>query len=677
MASGKRSHEAATGSDAACTCLRLAAVADGVAIFFDVADDEGGKQSMVSSGHKLGEFLLHIAELRARGAFIHEFRLTAASVSAALAGGTSAETILQQLQRYHAGPLPSGAQQLVNGTASTAIKLVECLHEGNQWLEGDGLEHVLAECAGIAACCDDGAKLVPGSVLQLIGAARQHNIMLARELKYFDPVADRDVLVVPWKLLPTAVHHPHQIAALRAIFGMSAGRARSGVIVLPCGAGKTLTGISAAATLGGATIVMCPHVAAVEQWRAQLLKWTDIGEKRVARLSSAHKERLPSAGGVLITTFAMMARGDREAMLPVCSFNWRLCILDEVHAVPAREFATAVRRLNAGCTIGLTATLLREDNLIHTLDELVGPRLYEATWKDLESAGYIAPVACFHVQCPMTALFMEAYLKTVESGPLLWGVEAEPEGSFDAVELCILNPTKVRCAERIVKAHLAHHDKVLLFCDRRKALHWVAERLGAPAIDSDTSEGTRQELFDAFRLAHDAPGSQMLLCLTSVGDVAIDLPDAAVVVQLSCVDGSRRQESQRLGRITRPKKPRAKPAVAALDDVAQDDVVEPKAFFYSLASADTAENKFAERRRAWLIDQGYTYKVIASTDIQMQLEAIGARALAPVSASGIPSACATEEDERALLQSLTTTQHQTRDTEHKERAGLARQLSDH
>ena len=156
--------------------------------------------------------------------------------------------------------------------------------------------------------------------------------------------------------------------------------------------------------------------------------------------------------------------------------------------------------------------------------------------------------------------------------------------------------------------------------------------------------------------------------------MAIDLPDAAVVVQLSRVDGSRRQESQRLGRITRPQ-PRAKQAVAALDDAAQDEVVEPKGNFYSLASADTAENRHAERPRAWLVDQGDTYKVVESTDIQMQLEAIGALAL--VSASAVPPLCATLEDERELLRSLTPTQDQTRDTGYNERSGLARQLSDH
>ena len=256
-------------------------------------------------------------------------------------------------------------------------------------------------------------------------------------------------------------------------------------------------------------------------------------------------------------------------------------------------FRKVLSSCNAHCKLGLTATLVREDDLITDLNFLIGPKLYEANWMDLTHAGHLANVQCVEVWCPMTAPFYREYLRhggaglgNKESGIVVSGA-----GRTRRL-LYVLNPTKFRACEYLVHFHEKRGDKVIVFSDDVFALLAYARALERPAIYGATKESERQAVLGSFRFNP----LVNTVCLSKVGDVAIDLPEANVIVQVSSHFGSRRQEAQRLGRILRPK--------------ASAEGGGFNAFFYTLVSTDTTEMFYSTKRQQYLVDQGYTFKVV-------------------------------------------------------------------
>lgn len=310
-----------------------------------------------------------------------------------------------------------------------------------------------------------------------------------------------------------------------------------------------------------------------------------VQEDDIRMFTRDSKEPLPpnDKGVIVLTTYSMICTqrraADSEMLIgQIERREWALMVLDEVHVTPAHQFRKVLSKVHAHCKLGLTATLVREDGLIDDLNFLIGPKLYEANWMDLTQQGYLANVQCVEVWCPMTAEFMSEYLMASESRRKQL--------------LCVLNPNKMRVCQYLLNYHKERGDKIIIFSDNITALKLYSLYFKIPYIYGDTSEAERRQFLENFkRLGSVTP----VIGLSKVGDTALDIPEANVVIQISGHGGSRRQEAQRLGRILRPKSTTTEGF---------------NAFFYTLVSPDTTEMRDAAKRQRYLVDQGYTYKVV-------------------------------------------------------------------
>lgn len=406
-------------------------------------------------------------------------------------------------------------------------------------------------------------------------------------LEEYDFKGDSNNPTLSIDLKPHVKHRSYQEKSLSKMFGNS--RARSGIIVLPCGAGKSLVGVSAAARIKKSCLCLCTNSVSVDQWKYQFQLWTTLREDQVCRFTSDKHEWLKGEGaGVCITTYTMVAYSGKRSvesekiMDEIMSREWGLILLDEVHVVPAQMFRKVLGIVKAHCKLGLTATLVREDQLITDLNFLIGPKLYEANWLDLTKNGHIANVQCAEVWCPMTPEFLREYLK--------------PERTASQKQLLfVMNPSKARACDYLVRYHEARGDKIIVFSDNLFALREYAVRMKKPFLYGGTGHQERTRILHAFKTN---PAVNTIF-LSKVGDNSLDIPEANVLIQVSSHAGSRRQEAQRLGRILRKKKSRAGTGLEDYD-----------AFFYTLVSNDTREVYFTAKRQQFLIDQGYSYKVI-------------------------------------------------------------------
>ncbi|KAG5180679.1 P-loop containing nucleoside triphosphate hydrolase protein [Tribonema minus] len=572
------------------------------------------------------DFLVAIAEPVARPEFVHEYRLTPFSLYAAVAVAIDTESIIRVLNRLSKVEVPEGVNTFIRdhtqrcGKAKLVLKrgryYVESPHpdvlrallkdreietariKGDDEEEGEaGGEFIQSEAAQemdanlefkqLAAEAEGGGddddqvmhfKVSSEQVEAVKRAALSMDYPLMEEYDFRHDVTNPNL---PMQLKPNTKIRQYQEKSLRKMFGN--GRARSGIIVLPCGAGKTLTGVTAASTVKKSTLVLCTSGVSVIQWKYQFQLWTDIPEKNIACFTSDTKDAINPDACVLITTYSMLSFSGRRAadveliINQIRNREWGLMLLDEVHVVPATMFRKVLNICNAHCKLGLTATLVREDDLISDLNFLIGPKLYEANWMDLTAGGYLANVQCVEAWCPMTAEFYREYLN-------------ESINHRKKELLYVTNPNKFRTCEFLVQYHQERGDKIILFADNVFALRRYSELLGIPYIYGGTREAERQRILGLFRL------NTLVNCigLSKVGDTSIDIPEANVIIQVSSHFGSRRQEAQRLGRILRPK--------ANMGEGFN-------AFFYTLVSTGTSEMFFSAKRQQYLVDQGYTFKV--------------------------------------------------------------------
>ncbi|MCB9760923.1 MAG: DEAD/DEAH box helicase [Alphaproteobacteria bacterium] len=361
----------------------------------------------------------------------------------------------------------------------------------------------------------------------------------------------------------------YQNLAIEAFHGDGHSQGGSGVVVLPCGAGKTMVGIGAMARLNMKTLILCTNVTALRQWRDELLDKTGLTEDDVGEYSGASKDIKP----VTLSTYQILTyrRSRTDKFVHFGLFdraNWGLIIYDEVHLLPAPVFR-AVALLQARRRLGLTATLVREDGKQGDVFALIGPKRFDMPWKDLEHQGWIASASCTEIRVPLS-----------DDDRLRYAV-ADDRAKF---RLSSTNPRKGPVVEQLLEKHKGERILVLgMYLDQ---LNWLSKRWKMPLITGKTPQSRRDELFEAFR-----SGKISAMVISKVGNFSVDLPDASVAIQVSGTWGSRQEEAQRLGRILRPK--------------GGDN----KAWFYTVVTRDSSEQTFAEKRQLFLTEQGYAYRI--------------------------------------------------------------------
>jgi len=361
----------------------------------------------------------------------------------------------------------------------------------------------------------------------------------------------------------------YQREAVQAFCREGSRHGGSGVVVLPCGAGKTLVGIAVMAELGCATLILAPNVASIRQWKRELLARTDLPEELIGEYSGECKEVRP----VTLATYQILTHRKSKQAQPVHmqlfqERDWGLIIYDEVHLLPAPVFR-ATADIQATRRLGLTATLLREDGCEEDVFSLIGPKRYELPWKELEQEGFLAGLDACEVRVPLEADVRLRY------------EEAAPRAKF---RIAAENPHKLRAVQTLLDRHAG--EPTLVIGHYLSQLRAVARLTGSPLITGETAHEERERLYRDFR-----EGRLSRLIVSKVANFAIDLPEARVAIELSGSFGSRQEETQRIGRVVRPKGG------------------ENRAYFYTLVSEDTVEQAFARRRQLFLAGQGYAFRV--------------------------------------------------------------------
>jgi DNA excision repair protein ERCC-3 len=347
----------------------------------------------------------------------------------------------------------------------------------------------------------------------------------------------------------------------------------SGVVVLPCGAGKTIVGAAAMAYAQATTLILVTNTVAARQWRDELIKRTTLTEDEIGEYSGSKKEIRP----VTIATYQVMTKkknGVYSHLDLFDSHDWGLIIYDEVHLLPAPIFRFTAD-IQSRRRLGLTATLVREDGMEGEVFSLIGPKRFDVPWKEIEAQGYIAPAECIEVRVNLTEAERLAY------------ATAEPEERY---RYCATTRTKRDVVQELVSLHAK--EQILVIGQYLDQLDDLGETLGVPVIQGSTPQREREELFQAFRT-----GEISCLVVSKVANFSIDLPEATIAIQVSGAFGSRQEEAQRLGRILRPKADGR------------------GARFYSVVSRDTIDQDFAQNRQRFLAEQGYSYTIIDSDDV--------------------------------------------------------------
>ncbi|XP_009587460.1 general transcription and DNA repair factor IIH helicase/translocase subunit XPB1-like [Nicotiana tomentosiformis] len=557
------------------------------------------------------DFLIAIAEPVSRPQSIHEFNLTPHSLYAAVSVGLHTHTIISVFNKLSKTKLPEEVVDFIQASTSNYGKVKLVLKQNRYLIESpyaEVLEKLLMDDVISRA-------RIASSDLGLLSELTSEE----KETRYSFEIDSAQVESVKQRCLPNALNYPmleeydfrndtvnpdldmelkvnaqprpYQEKSLSKMFGN--GRARSGIIVLPCGAGKSLVGVSAATRIKKSCLCLATNAVSVDQWAYQFRLWSTIRDEQICRFTADSKEQFRGdiAAGVVVTTYNMIAFGGKRSeeseklIEEIRNREWGLLLLDEVHVVPAQMFRKVISLTKSHCKLGLTATLVREDERITDLNFLIGPKLYEANWSDLAKGGFIANVQCAEVWCPMTKEFFAEYLKQ--------------ENQRKRQALYVMNPNKFRACEFLIRFHEQQRaDKIIVFSDNLFALMEYAMKLRKPMIYGGTSHAERMKILEAFRTSPEVN----TIFLSKVGDNSIDIPEANVIIQISSHAGSRRQEAQRLGRILRAKgRPRGRSGIEEHD-----------AFFYSLVSTDTQEMYYSTKRQQFLIDQGYSFKVITS-----------------------------------------------------------------
>jgi DNA excision repair protein ERCC-3 len=506
------------------------------------------------------------AELERAPEHVHTYRITRLGLWNARAAGHTAEDMLGTLERYAKFPVPQTVSVDMRETVARYGRLViDRTDDGALRLRSDDLA-VLTEIAGakriaplLTERIDDESFLVAAWAR---GALKQELVKLgwpAEDLAGYTPGTPHviDLHENGWHL------RDYQQQAVDNFFDGG-----SGVVVLPCGAGKTLVGAGAMATAKTTTLILVTNTVSARQWRDELLRRTSLSADEIGEYSGQVKEVKP----VTIATYQILTakrKGEYAHLSLLDALDWGLIVYDEVHLLPAPVFKLTAE-LQARRRLGLTATLVREDGREGDVFSLIGPKRFDAPWKEIEAQGFISPAACYEVRIDLP-----------QSERLQYAAAADDE----RYRLAATAPAKLDVVRQLVQRHAG--ERILVIGQYLDQIDELAEALGAPQLTGSTPVDERERLFQEFR-----EGTTPVLVVSKVANFSVDLPEATVAIQVSGSFGSRQEEAQRLGRLLRPKE-------SGLS-----------ANFYTLVSRDTVDQDFAQNRQRFLAEQGYSYTIL-------------------------------------------------------------------
>jgi len=529
--------------------------------------------------------LAAFAELVKSPEHIHTYRITPLSLWNAAASGVSAKIVLEALERYSRYEVP----QLVKSEVAEYIgrygRLVLEERDGNFVLTSSDPQ-LLGMVVQQKSCARYFDGMLDERTAKLAAGARgwlKHALVKigfpVEDLAGYTEGAPLDVVLRDKTLegKPFGLRKYQKFAG-DTFYAGGGPRGGSGVIVLPCGAGKTIVGMNAMSLVRSHTLILTANIVAVRQWIRELIDKTNLRPDQVAEYTGDNK----AIAEVTVATYQIVTYRKRNSEeFPHFELfrkgDWGLIIYDEVHLLPAPVFR-ATAEIQSRRRLGLTATLVREDGHEEDVFSLVGPKRYDVPWRELEKQGWIAEADCTEVRVELP-------------GPqrMPYAMASQREQYRIAAE----NPVKMDVLEALLKLHAG--NRVLVIAQYLDQLHEIQRRFDIPLIEGKTPTKRREELFGKFR-----SGELKTLIVSKVGNFAIDLPDANVMVQLSGTFGSRQEEAQRLGRILRPK---------------GDGSL---AHFYTIVTRETRDQDFGANRQLFLVEQGYRYRVVESADILEQ-----------------------------------------------------------
>ncbi|HEX4814725.1 MAG TPA: DNA repair helicase XPB [Nonomuraea sp.] len=511
------------------------------------------------------------AELERAPEHVHTYRVTPLALWNARAAGHDAEQVIDALISYSRYPVPHA---LLVDVAETMARY------GRLRLEKDPVNGLVLTSSDRAVLEEvlRSKKIQPmlgervGDDCVIVHPSDRGNVKQAL-LKLGWPAEDLAGYVDgeqhPIKLVQDGwALRPYQQEAADAFW-----HGGSGVVVLPCGAGKTIVGAAAMARAEATTLILVTNTVSAHQWKTELLKRTSLTEDEIGEYSGSKKEIRP----VTIATYQVMTTRRKGVYSHLELFDardWGLIVYDEVHLLPAPIFRMTAD-LQARRRVGLTATLVREDGREGDVFSLIGPKRYDAPWKEMENQGWIAPADCVEVRVTLTDEERLAYAM------------AESEERY---RFCATTPSKTQVTEALVRRHLG--EQVLVIGQYIDQLDELGAHLNAPVIKGETRVKERERLYQAFR-----DKEIQVLVVSKVANFSIDLPEAAIAIQVSGTFGSRQEEAQRLGRVLRPKADGG------------------GARFYTVVSRDTIDQEFAAHRQRFLAEQGYAYQIIDADDV--------------------------------------------------------------
>jgi DNA excision repair protein ERCC-3 len=528
--------------------------------------------------------LARFAELEKSPEHIHTYRVTPLSLWNAAASGMSADSIIVALHEYSKYDIPSNVVVDIRDYVGRygRLKLVR---------SADGLDLLLiSEDALLIAEVAHHKALKVFVVEQLnpttlkVDAAQRGQIKLSL-IRFGFPAEDLAGYVDGAELSiqlreetlggDRFVLRHYQQEAADIFYASGQAHGGSGVIVLPCGAGKTMVGMAAMTQMQCATLILTPSTVAARQWKTELLDKTSLREEEIGEYTGQVKQIRP----VTMATYQILTYRKRKgAPFPHFALfnehNWGLIVYDEVHLLPAPVFRITAE-IQARRRLGLTATLVREDGQEEDVFALIGPKKYDVPWKDLERQGWIATAECHEIRIPLPDEERMAYAVA---------------DARSKISIAANNPDKIPMLETLLAKH--REDSVLVIGTYLEQLKRVSQAIDAPLITGKTAVRKREELFQQLR-----EGEITVLVISKVGNFSIDLPDVNVAIQISGTFGSRQEEAQRLGRILRPKR---------------NGLL---AHFYTLVTRDTREQDFAAKRQLFLTEQGYRYEILYDQEV--------------------------------------------------------------
>jgi DNA excision repair protein ERCC-3 len=528
--------------------------------------------------------LARFAELEKSPEHIHTYRITPLSLWNAAAAGMTADDIAAALYEYTKYDVPNNVIVDIVDYVSRYGRLKLLRSKDNMHLllvSDDPL--LITEVAHHKTLKSFIVAQIDPTTLQ-IDPAQRGQIKLAL-IRFGFPAEDLAGYVqgarMPIRLLDYmrsggrfVLRHYQQDAA-DVFYAGGKEYGGSGVVVLPCGAGKTMVGMAAIAKMQCATLILTPSTVAARQWKAELLDKTDLREEDIGEYTGQAKQIRP----VTLATYQILTYRKRKgAPFPHFALfnehNWGLIIYDEVHLLPAPVFRITAE-IQARRRLGLTATLVREDGQEEDVFALIGPKKYDVPWKDLERQGWIATAECHEIRIPLP-----------EDYRMIYAIA----DSREKVTIAANNPSKLAILKTLLEKH--REDSVLIIGTYLEQLVKIAKSVKAPLITGKTAVRRREQLFQQLR-----DGEITVLVISKVGNFSIDLPDVTVAIQISGTFGSRQEEAQRLGRILRPKR------YGLL------------AHFYTLVSRDTREQEFSAKRQLFLTEQGYRYEILYDDEL--------------------------------------------------------------